>query len=343
MSKDDHDNFPVLSFKSGTVNLTKYFPPEKYNLVFPATTIQEISQLHKVTFDVCQLSDNPDDGDVYDIGTSGYWTISAQGVKALAFAANIQNIYSESGVKESVYHDKTGQLRKILYRAVVEVQRPDGTWKTGVGEKHLDFEALKARAYGEKRMAVMRQFAVEIVQSGAERRAILQALGMKANVSKKDIKKPFVIPKVQVALDLNKPLDRTLAIQSALQSRSLLYGRPLQPDMLPKEVAAEVVDEPNGEVPPPPDEPAEGAEKSTEPTSEQQREARINEWENASANERFQKIDTLLKETGYKPQTGKLPNQMTPREQARYVVFLERLLEEKKSQGGLPFEDGRKE
>jgi len=189
----------------------------------------------------------------------------------------------------------------------------------------------------------MRQFAVEIVQSGAERRAILQALGMKAKVSKKDIQKPFVIPKVQVALDLNKPLDRTLAIQSALQSRSRLYGRPLQPDMLPKEVAAEVVDEPNGDVSPPPDEPAEGTDESTQPTPEQQQEMRINEWDNASPNERLQKIDTLLKETGYKPSGGKHPNQMTPREQARYLVFLERLLEEKKSQQGLPFEDGRKE
>lgn len=343
MSSDNHDNLPVLSSKSGMVDLTNYFPAEKYNLVFPATTIQEISPLHKVTFDLCQLSDNPDDGDVYDVGVSDYWTISAQGVKALAFAANIQNIYPESGVNESVYDDKTGLLRNIRYRAVVEVQRPDGTWKTGIGEKHLDFEALKGLGYSDKRMAIMRQFAVEIVQSGAERRAILQALGMKAKVSKKDIKKPFVIPKVQVALDLTKPLDRTLAIQSALQSRSRLYGRPLQPDMLPKEVAAEVVDEPNGDVSPPPDEPAKETEESRQPTPEQQQELKISEWENSSAKERLARISDLLEKTAYKPKGGKGPTQMTAREQARYIVFLEALWKEKQSQQGLPFEDGRKE
>jgi hypothetical protein len=363
MSSDNHDNLPVLSHRTGLVDLTKYFPSDKYNLVFPATTIQEISALHKVTFDVCQLSDDPDDGDVYEISekdaqgnkkVSKFWQISAQGTKAIGFAANVQNIYPESGVKEREFDKKTGLLKFISYRAVLEVQRPDGSWKTGIGEKHLDFEALEKRGYKPRRLQVMRQFALEIIQSGAEARAIAQCLGMRRKVSKQDIKKPFVVPKVQVNLDLSKPLDRTLAIQAALGSRSMLYGRPIEPRSIPREIAAEIVDEENG-LPgqeEPPETPAEtrtqsepGMEKEprTEPSPEVKAEVQLKEWENASINERIARIDTLLKETGYKPKAGKPPNEMTPREQARYLIFLGKLAEEKRAQQGLPFEDGRKE
>ena len=78
------------------VQLNKY-PPDKYNVLIPVTSMQVMSNLQKVIVNEVQLNPDPNRGnDVYYEKQSGKLAITAVGGTKLAAAANISIVYNEN-------------------------------------------------------------------------------------------------------------------------------------------------------------------------------------------------------------------------------------------------------
>jgi hypothetical protein len=226
--------------------LTVRFPEESYNLLAP--TVHMAGGLPAGTrLTVTEVKINPDTRqrpgrEVFPL-PGGALLVGKTGLDRIANAAGVSWLeevrkddrqhphYVEAFVRGRIT-DFDGTTREITGSKTIDLREQVGT--SGLPGKDYDEIVTKAKNAKDyqtgkpaprdptNQLTEARKFIAEIAFSKAQNRAIASALGIKRGYSKKDLEKPFVIPKL--ALDTSDPAARDLAQANAAGATVAMYG-----------------------------------------------------------------------------------------------------------------------
>lgn len=226
---------------------------ENCNQLLPTTTYwQKAGPMQRASVDKVQLSPDPKDGDVYPQESDGdgnakKLALTAVGLSKLSFAAGIGWASEFCGVTERTE-------TYCRYKAAGALRKPDGTLLPIDGEyeinllvieKELRAQYTKKMAgakkhYGEKHWNwpgdtewIAKQIDRDLLQwnrhmlaraeTGAKNRAIRKALALKSAFTPEEIKKPFAVPRIDFAPDVNDPQVKRFLLEQATGATHQLY------------------------------------------------------------------------------------------------------------------------
>lgn len=236
------------------LELAKLYPPSKYNLLLPTRTIQEqLSPLHKPKLEIVQLTE----AEIYEVSPgSGAYAVHKNGLQKFGAAVGI----NWPGDKNRLISDDG---TRVVFQATGECRRNDGTWQEYSRTYCLDLQQIEdetRKKYTDKAqkalsgakkgdqdrlptgltedtretwiekqtardVAQKRKFRVQLSESGAMNRVILDILTMKGGYKKDQILKPFVLPRIIFSPDFAaNPEARQILISEAVKAGGALYG-----------------------------------------------------------------------------------------------------------------------
>jgi hypothetical protein len=217
----------------------------KFNLLLPTKTIQEISEFHKLQLDEVQLSIEDRDAYAQDSWKDDpqEWALSKRGLMKLAQCAGI--VFDPVHSKRV---DKMTDKMYVSYQSCGALQKPDGTWLPLVKEYEYDLEVVEEEirelktAQANKRfndeakkekwiedqvrrdMLKKRRFKVMLAETGAMNRVIRALLTIKDTYTRAELARPFVVPRIVFAPDVNDPQIRAALLQTSMRSLQDAYG-----------------------------------------------------------------------------------------------------------------------
>lgn len=232
-----------MDFSQTIVQLNK-FPPDKYNVLVPVTTMQVASNLQRITvsevqLDIRQNQDNKGPSkDIYFERSSGAFAITKVGGMKLAAAANISIVDTTpertEGCQRCIEMARaTGQPRvcgncehvhDVAVTVTIRVPEPSGGFRLMKATKEIDCTLEAAGMDGgmnSKRYQRFLPHRTAIAESKAFMRAIRAALGLAGTYQYDDLRKPFVVARVVPNLDA--PEIKQALAGSYLQSMGLLF------------------------------------------------------------------------------------------------------------------------
>ncbi len=187
--------------------IARYSDRTRYNLLIPPTfAVSQVGGLYQVSFREVQLNPDVNSKEVYTYAGLNGIAIGKSGLDKLAALAGITWNHVESGFLDA----PKGVLR---YRAVGALRNSDGTPIIAV--------ATKTHFYTTPTPA---NFDCEKVETKAKNRVIRQLLGIKPTFSKDELQLPFVVLRVDLALDMNDPNIKMLVAQKAVDMMTNLFG-----------------------------------------------------------------------------------------------------------------------
>lgn len=234
------------------------YETEHYNVLMPTQSIQQVSPWHAARTSIVVIDPNPDKGDVYKVGSRyddkgqkiDLYGLSKPALMKIAAAAGIVWNWRESG-PISLSKDY------VCYKAVGAIRLPDGSWQPITATKEIDLtvieeeqrEANVKKAYeyaGDPKKAkwlgglqpeewAERQTRSAMIQwrknklmraeTGAMLRVIRAALGMRSQYTLEELKKPFVVPRIDFSPDYSDEAVRRALIQNGIQAIASLFGQ----------------------------------------------------------------------------------------------------------------------
>lgn len=235
------------------------YDPKECNVLVPTTSLQQVSPWHAARTSTVQISPDPNSGDVFKVGSrlvddkyANLYSPAKPALMRIAAAAGIVWNWRDSG---------TTALEKnyVCYRMVGAMRLPDGTWQPVLGTKEIDLEVIEeetmeanmkkalemAGSKNEKERAkldnlapeewVRRQTRSSMIQwrknklaraeTGAMLRVIRAALGLKSQYTAEELKKPFVVPRIDFSPDYNDPQVRQMLLANGAAAMAGLYGQ----------------------------------------------------------------------------------------------------------------------
>lgn len=253
-----------MDYSQTIVQLNK-FPPDKYNVLVPVTTMQVASNLQRITvsevqLDIRQNQDNKGPSkDIYFERSSGAFAITKVGGMKLAAAANISIVDTTpertEGCQRCIEMARaTGQPRvcgncehvhDVAVTVTIRVPEPSGGFRLMKATKEIDCTLEAAGMDGgvnSKRYQRFLPHRTAIAESKAFMRAIRAALGLAGTYQYDDLRKPFVV--ARVVPNLEAPEIKQALAGSYLQSMGMLFEMPeaATPAALPSGPASVPVD-----------------------------------------------------------------------------------------------------
>lgn len=213
--------------------IAKDYPQDKFNLLIPVRTMQELSPLHKVVINEVQISPDPKQKDTYS--QSGGLALTKNGLMKLMAAANIQIIDSRAVPPQRCNKcieiaERTRQAPKcfecpyiddIAHQVTIAVPEPSGTYRTVRATKEIRMEDAKAtmKASEFKQFA---KFKTEHCESKALNRALREGLMIKSTYTAQELQKPFAVALVMP--NMSDPDLKAAMIERYANNASALYG-----------------------------------------------------------------------------------------------------------------------
>ena len=235
-----------MDYSQTIVQLNKY-PPERYNVLVPVTTMQVASNLQRITVSEVQLdtrqgpnNDGPSK-DIYFEKSANAYAITKVGGMKLAAAANISIVETSPGRTEGCQRciemaRATGKPRvcgtcehvhDVAVTVTVRVPEPSGGFRLMKATREIDctLEAarMKGGAWGQQYQRFL-PYRTAMAESKAFMRAIRAALGLAGTYPIEDLKKPFIVARVVPNLDA--PEIKQAVAGSYLQSMGMLFEMP---------------------------------------------------------------------------------------------------------------------
>lgn len=212
-----------MDYSNTIVQLNK-FPPDKYNVLVPVTTMQVASNLQRITVSEVQLDtrQNPENSgpskDIYFEKSANAYAITKVGGMKLAAAANISIVETNPGRTEGCQRciemaRATGKPRvcgtcehvhDVAVTVTVRVPEPSGGFRLMKATREIDCTLEAARMKGGTGVQQYQRFLpfrTAMAESKAFMRAIRAALGLAGTYKYEDLKKPFVVARVVPNLD----------------------------------------------------------------------------------------------------------------------------------------------
>jgi hypothetical protein len=224
------------------------FPPDKFNVLIPVTSMQVMSNMQRIVVNEVRLDTNVDSNgngrDIYKEKTSGRYAVTKVGGMKLAAAANISIVSSESVQPDICIKciEKAKAIGKaqpcggcphaydVKYIVTVRVPEPSGGFRLIDKPKEIDCSMEK----GTMTEAQYKRFLphrASIAESKALMRCIRDALGLAATYTLDELRKPFII--AHVVPNLDAPEIRERLANNYLQSLGMLFETPASHKALP--------------------------------------------------------------------------------------------------------------
>jgi len=231
--------------------IAKEYPQDKYNLLIPVRTMQEISPLHKLIINEVQIESNPLAKDVYK-EKNGEYALTKKGLMKLMAAANIQILKSEPVPTQRCNKcieiaQRTRQAPKcfecpyiddVAHQVTIAVPEPSGTTRIVKATKEIRMEDVKANM-SDAQFKQFKQFKTEHCESKALNRALREGLMIKSSYKAEELKKPFVVALVMP--NISDPDLKKAMIERYANNANILYGTDIpqiegysQPQALPQ-------------------------------------------------------------------------------------------------------------
>ncbi len=213
--------------------IAKDYPAEKFNLLIPVRTMQELSPLHKVVINEVQISSDPKQKDIYS--QSGGLALTKNGLMKLMAAANIQIIDSRPVPTQRCNKcieiaQRTRQAPKcfecpyiddVAHQVTIAVPEPSGTYRTVRATKEIRMEDSKA-TMKDSEFKQFAKFRTEHCESKALNRALREGLMIKSTYTAQELQKPFAVALVMP--NMSDPDLKRAMIDRYANNASALYG-----------------------------------------------------------------------------------------------------------------------
>lgn len=193
---------------SGTTALTllNQYPPDKFNVLIPVKTIQEISPIHTVIINEVKINPDPAAKDVYSEGEKGELALTKIALSKMMAAANIQIIDSRSIPPQKCQRciEAAGMTKvaprcggcpsgdDVAYQVTIAVPEPSGTFRIIKGTKELRMEDERGKMR-EGQFKRFFPFRTEHCETRALNRALREGLMIKGTYRPEELQKPFAI------------------------------------------------------------------------------------------------------------------------------------------------------
>lgn len=228
---------------TNAVAVINEYPPEKFNLLIPVKTLQEISPIHKVIINQIQVDTDPDKGgDVYKEKNGGL-ALTKKALSKMMAAANIQVIDSKAVTPQRCQRcaDIAARTRlapqcgscpnidDVAYQVTIAVPEPSGTWRMVRATKEIRMTDEKKKM-SEKQYQQFFPYRTEQCETKALNRALREALMVKSTYTPAELQKPFAV--AYVVPNLNDPDIKKAVAARYASSVAGLFGGSNQPQML---------------------------------------------------------------------------------------------------------------
>ena len=220
---------------STALDLFKEYPADKYNLLIPTPTFfQQLGPMQRLSVEVFKVNPTPNGPDVYEI-EKGKYPLKGRCLSAISLTAGI----SFHPVLTRIEEHRDSYCRA---KAVGVMKKGDGTLITLPGTYYIDLEKDKRNGMSPARLKKREQYIVQLCESGAMNRVIRRILAIQNHYTEEELKKPFIVPRVDFAPDFSDPVVKQFLLEQATQSTAQVYGPPAG-----QEVAALTNGDPVGE------------------------------------------------------------------------------------------------
>lgn len=215
------------------VIITNEYPPERFNLLIPVLTMQEISPMHKVIINQVKIDPDPTKKDVYK--QNGELALTKTALEKLMAAANVQVIDSRPIPTQTC--NKCYEMAKatklapkcfecpnrgdVAYQATIAVPEPSGTVRIIKATKELRMADEQAKMT-EAQFKQFVPFRTEQCETKALNRALRKGLMVKSTYRADELKKPFAI--ALVVPNFTDPEMKAAMIQRYANGESALFG-----------------------------------------------------------------------------------------------------------------------
>jgi hypothetical protein len=213
--------------------VAKDYPADKFNLLIPVRTMQELSPLHKVVINEVQISSDPRLKDTYP--QSGGLALTKNGLMKLMAAANIQIIDSHpvptqrcnkcieiaQRTKQAPKCFECPYIDDIAHQVTIAVPEPSGTFRVVKATKELRMEDEKAKMKDAEFKQFVK-FKTEHCESKALNRALREGLMVKPTYTAEELKKPFAVALVMP--NMSDPDLKRAMVDRYANNAAALYG-----------------------------------------------------------------------------------------------------------------------
>lgn len=234
-----------------TIDLKKY-DQGQFNVLIPTTHVQQISPFHRMRIEEVRVNPDPDAGEVFKVGSKKVgdrWedvvTLAKPAILKLANAAGIVWNWNETKVLSA-------SRDYVLYQAVAAIRKTSGEWIPVKCTKEIDLTVIedelmesnikKAKSMDKKQLKGLspEDWAEEQTRSNliqwrknklmrAETAAMLRVvralLNLKMQYAPSELKKPFIVPRVDFSPDYTDPEVRSLLLQHGARAMGDLFGQ----------------------------------------------------------------------------------------------------------------------
>ncbi len=216
--------------------IAKDYPQDKFNLLIPVKTMQELSPLHKLVINEVQIDPAKESKDTYP--QNGELALTKKALMKLMAAANIQIIDSHTIPTQRC--NKCIEIARVtrlapkcsdcLYiddiavQVTIAVPEPSGTYRMIRATKEIRMDDEKPKYTSDKAFAQFKQFKTEHCESKALNRALREGLMIKSTYTLNELKKPFAVALVMPNMadpDLKKAM-----VERYANNANALYGGP---------------------------------------------------------------------------------------------------------------------
>ena len=221
---------------AGTIVQLNEYPPDKFNVLIPVTTMQVMSNLQRIIVNKVQLdvSDPENSKDVYREKSSGKYAITKVGGMKLAAAANISIVDTESGMTDGCKRcvDMARAVGKpkacgtcpaqynVAVTVTIRVPEPSGGFRLMKATREIDCAAEK-ESMTDAQYKRFLPHRTAMAESKAFMRALRAALGLAATYTIPELRKPFII--AHVVPNLEAPEIKEAVAANYLQSMGMLF------------------------------------------------------------------------------------------------------------------------
>lgn len=225
------------------IELGENFDRSKVNMLVPTDKVRMISPYHMARMQVVRVSPNPEDGDVFKVGSRknqrGQWedVLCPSKVMLLKLSDAAGIIWNTPECKRL---DNMQDRDYVAYQAVGGIRLPDGSFRAFKATKEIDMDVIEEemRLEWDKKVAdgkckaedMERKLRSELVQfrkhkaarceTGAYNRVIRGLLSLKSQYTATELAKPFVVARIDFAPDYSDPEIRRkmdIAVLSQMQ------------------------------------------------------------------------------------------------------------------------------
>jgi hypothetical protein len=214
--------------------IAQEYPQDKFNLLIPVKTMQEISPLHKLVINEVQISTQPAIKDTYK-EKNGELAITKKGLMKLMAAANIQVIESKpiptqrcnkcieiaQRTKQAPKCFECPYIDDVAYQVTIAIPEPSGTYRMVRATKEIRMEDAKD-FMTEAQFKQFKPFRTEQCESKALNRALREGLMLKSSYKEEELKKPFAVALVMP--NMSDPDMKRAMINRYADNSAALYG-----------------------------------------------------------------------------------------------------------------------